>query len=342
MKLADSWPAYHGWGGSFELDTLKFVDALVICNDGEYCPEKPFDLVFDLGANTGYYTEKLTVRNFAQNYILVEANPHTSQVLLDRWGNLDWKQAWFTQQVPLKGSQFPEFEIITKPLSNHSNGVLDMCMTEESMGDTESGCKVPIASVDDLIPAQLSPAFQDVFQKAQSAFIKIDTEGMDELVIRGMKRLLQETRGVYEDTSPRYLVNFLQFEFSPVLMKIAKEREGFHQYDIKSVTKYLESNGFESFLIGPRFLPLSHGSWHDEFRTWTEDPNNNAGTRLNYPEFDDRVCAWCQTMDKPSFTADVVAIRSSHPRATELKIALGACQESKDFDIRDTQYEFPQ
>jgi hypothetical protein len=72
MKQEDTWPAYHGWGGSFELDTLKLLD--VLSCKGADCPEHTFDLALDLGANTGYYTEKLTTRDFAKNYVLVEAH----------------------------------------------------------------------------------------------------------------------------------------------------------------------------------------------------------------------------------------------------------------------------
>jgi hypothetical protein len=169
---------------------------------------------------------------------------------------------------------------------------------------------------------------------------------MDELVLRGMKSLLNEERGEYEDGSTRFLVNFLQFEFCPALMKFAKDREGFREYDIKTVTQYLESIGFETFMIGPRFLPLSHGSWDDEYKTYTEDVRNNGGSLLNYPDFDRRIFTWCYTQDctkpkGPSMTTDVLAIRASHPRATEIKVALGACEESKDFDFKDPQYATP-
>jgi len=216
--------------------------------------------------------------------------------------------------------------------------LLDMCVTEASLKYNAAGCKVNISSVDRLLAKSLSPTFADHLRKAQSAFIKVDTEGMDELVIRGMHHLLNETRGEYEDGSPKYLVNFFQFEFSPLLMNIAKDREGFQHYNIKTLTDFLESRGFESFLIGPRFLPLSHGSWHAEFKTWTEDSSNNAGSRLNYPYFKDTVCPWCEKMGEPSFTADVFAMRASHPRAAQLKVALGACKESTNFDIQDKRY----
>jgi len=208
------------------------------------------------------------------------------------------------------------------------------------LAGTEGKCKVSIASIDNIVPAKLTPAFQEHFKQAQSAYIKIDTEGMDELVLRGMSRLLDEIRGHHEDGSPRHLVNFLQFEISPYLMQVAKDREGFQEYDIKSVTQFLESVGFETFLIGPRYLPLSHGSWDDEFLTFTNDPKNNAGVRVNYPNFDDRLCKGCAIEKQESFTGDIFAIRASHPRLSELKLALGACQESRDFDMKDPQYTF--
>jgi FkbM family methyltransferase len=338
MKQPDTWPAYHGWGGSFELDTLKLLD-VIACKNG-VCPPKAFDLAIDLGANTGYYSEKLTVRNIAEHYIMIEANPLLADVLRSRYNNKTWKESWFTEQVNLEDhGDMPDFLVINHALSNHSEGLLDMCQTEVSLKGTEEGCEVPIASVDHLVPHSLTDNFKDHLKNAQSAYIKIDTEGMDELVLRGMEKLLSETRGTYEDGSDRYLVNFMQFEFAPALMKLAKKREGFRRYDIKTVTKFLESIGFESFLIGPRYLPLSHGSWDDEFKTWTEDPRNNAGSRENYPDFDDSVCAWCHTMDEPSFTADVFVMRQTHPRNAEIKVALGACLESKDFKLEDPHYE---
>jgi hypothetical protein len=50
--------------------------------------------------------------------------------------------------------------------------------------------------------------------------------------------------------------------------------------------------------------------------------------RWEVSRFDDTVCPWCQTMDQPSFTADVFAIRASHPRAAEIKARLQFCLRS--------------
>jgi len=336
MRLQETWPAYHGLGGAFELDTLKYLDVLA-CHGQPGCPEKTFDLMIDLGANTGYFSEKVSVRRFAKDYIMIEANPWTTVTLQERWGDTNWTQRWFHKQVGQKETEkVPQVEIMAQALSNHSHGTLDLCQTEGSM---EGNCLVKIANIDSLFPAELTPKFQKKLAKAQSAFIKIDTEGMDELVLRGMRRLLEQTRGNHEDGSTRHLVNFLQFEYSPALMKKAQTRENFTDYDLKTTTQFLQSIGFETFMIGPRFLPLSHGSWHDLYKNVTEDPQNNAGKRINYQQFDGRLCPWCGGMNEPSFTTDIFAMRSSHPDATKIKVALGACQESKDFDIHDSQYE---
>jgi len=330
MQQPDAWTAYHGAGGSFELDISKVFDILGGC-EGTGCAANPFDLVIDLGANGGIWTMKSTLRHFGKNYILVDAGVDVVRDMTSRLQNETWKQCWFTQQVPshpdIPDAKMPEFEIFHQALSNHS-GVLDLCQTQY----LRTGCTVPLATVDSLLPAKLSPAFQEHFRQAQSAFLKIDVEGMDELVMRGMENLFKEQRGVDKDGNPNFLVNFLYFEFSPLLMYVAKNREGFEWYDLKSVTMFLESQGFETFMIGPRFLPLSHGSWDDEYLTLTSSAARNSNGELA-----PNPTAYRNNPD-PTFCSDIFAIRASHPRAAEIKVALGACQESKDFDINDAQY----
>jgi len=343
MKLSDVWPAYHGSGGSFELDTMKYLDFLGDCKETstDQCPITPVDLVLDLGSNVGYVTEKLTVRNFAKNYILIEANGATLNSARNRWGNEVWKKQWFAEQVQSKdGLPTPSFELINAALSNKTGGKVNMCATEASMIHNPAGCAVPVVTTDDLLEQRLTPKFKKTFKDAKSAFIKVDTEGMDELVFRGMSKLLEEVRGTYANGKPRHLVNFIQFEFCPRLMETVREREGLSNYNLKTFAKVLEEQGFEAFLIGPRFLPLTHGGWHDEYLKATSDPENNAGILTNYPTFDSPMCPWCGDAEGPTFVSDLFAIRSTYPRIAEMKRALGACAESDDFDIRDPQYTF--
>lgn len=341
MKEPKSWPAYHGNGGAYELDVLKYLDVLG-CRDNSTgkCQSTTFDLVMDLGANIGYFTEKLTLRNFGKNYIMVEANMETVQASRTRWNNEAFKTRWFAQQVP-KPAVIPNFELHATPLSSVVGKKVNMCETEYSMHSDQRGCTQETTTLDNLVYNQLSQEFLGHFKNAESAYIKVDTEGMDQMVFEGMHSVLQETRGTYEDGKPRYLVNFMQLEFCPRLMGIARKREKLESYDLKTMAQTLESAGFEAFLMGPRFLPLNFGHWHSEYLLSSSDAENNPGVLTNYPEFESPICKVCGELAETTFTSDIFAMRHSHPRAAEIKRALGVCVESQDFNISDPQYYFP-
>lgn len=343
MTSPSAWPAYHGWGGTFELDLHKQWDALgtLLRQEGAVYP---FDLVIDIGANSGYITEKLTARHFAKSYLLVEAYVGMKTFFETRLGNEEWKQKWFAEQVPKrKGAQVPQLEFLNVAVNDHTEGTLDLCFNEMwSSMNNNVPCPVDKVALDDRIPSGLSKNFQSLFSAAESAYIKIDVEGMDEMTMRGMPRILQEERGTYSNGKPRHLVNFMMFEFCPIWMDNVKRRDQIQSdYDLKSMTTFLESMGFETFLMGPRYLPLSHGSWEDSFRDFPRDVENSVGG-LNYPAFLSMTCPGPECPSRESLSnrmsADIFAVRATHPMATEVKLALGACQESHDFNIKDHQY----
>lgn len=342
MSKPEVWPAYHGWGGSYELDEQKHMDILHTILANRNGNVEPFDLVIDIGANSGYLTEKYTTRHFGKNYIMIEAYEGMKRLFDMRFGDKDWKHRWFSDQVPRKeGARVPDFEFLTLAVASESGGVVDFCTNNMwSEMNQNQPCPVEKMAVDDMIPERLSPAFASVFSEAESAYVKIDVEGMDELTLRGMWRLLNEERGKHDNGEPRHLVNFIQFEYSPILVDEWKQKEGLENYDLKTVTSLMESMGFETFLMGPRYLPLSHGSWDDAYKWFTEDPQNSMGGS-KYPVFLDMACPGPECPGEPVrnvLSADIFAVRSTHPSATKIKLALGACRESKDFNIDDEQY----
>jgi len=342
MTSSAVWPAYHGWGGSFDLDVQKHYDVLQKVLH-EHSRFEPFDLVIDVGANSGVITEKLTGRSFARNYILVEAYPGMKQLFDTRLGNENWKQRWFSEQVPQrKGTQMPALEFLNFAVNSESKGSVDFCTNNMwSIVNNNVPCPVDKLALDDMIPEHLSENFRGIFATAESAYVKTDVEGMDELALQGMSRLLDEQRGVYRSGSRRYLVNFMQLEYAPILAAEWKEKEGRANYDLKTLTMLLESKGFETFLMGPKYLPLSHGSWDDSFKQFTEDPQNSWGGS-QYPEFFTLACPGPECPTGPLrnvVAADLFAIRASHPKATQIKLALGACRESQEFNLADEQYK---
>jgi len=342
MTSPEVWPIYHGWGGSFDLDVQKHYDILhrVLRQPGRF---EPFDLVIDVGANSGVITEKLTARGFARNYILVEAYKGMKTLFDTRFGNEDWKKRWFSEQVPQReDAQVPQLEFVNFAVSSKSEGSVDLCTSNMwSAMNNNVPCPVDKLALDDMIPGRLSENFQAIYGAAESAYVKTDVEGMDELALRGMSRLLQVRRGNYSNGEAKYLVNFMQMEFSPVLMdefKRQAQEEGLANYDLKTMTSYLESMGFETFLMGPKYLPLSHGSWDDSFKSFMEDPQNSFGGS-RYPIFESMSCPGPNCPTAPDYqlknvvAADLFAVRKSHPKATRIKVALGACRESPDFDL---------
>lgn len=342
MTSPEVWPVYHGWGGSFDLDVQKHYDILhrVL---REHARFEPFDLVIDVGANSGVITEKLTGRSFARNYILVEAYKGMKTLFDTRFGNEDWKRRWFAEQVPQReGTQVPQLEFVNFAVNSKSEGSVDFCTSNMwSAMNNNVPCPVDKLALDDMIPGRLSENFHAIYGAAESAYVKTDVEGMDELALRGMSRLLQEKRGNYSSGDPRYLVNFMQMEYSPILMDDWKQKaqeEGLANYDLKTMTSYLESMGFETFLMGPKYLPLSHGSWDDSFKSFMEDPQNSYGGS-RYPVFAAMACPGPNCPTAPDYqlknvvAADLFAVRKSHPKATRIKLALGACRESPDFDL---------
>merc|ERR1711966_631063 len=112
------------------------------------------------------------------------------------------------------------------------------------------------SKLDDIIPDQLNEALQQRWAASQSVFLKVDTEGMDELILRGFDSVLKRRHG-------HGVVNIIQLEFSPSQMRDVNTNVT--SYNLETTTKFLEENGFMVFWIGPNFVPLTHGAWNGKY-----------------------------------------------------------------------------
>jgi len=345
MVHPEVWPAYHGHGGGFELDVQKHWDVLSLLN-GFHPALPPFDLLIDLGANAGQTTERFVMRRFAKDYIMVEAAPNLAAppFFASRFGDPEWRNRFLLEQTTTWNGAVelqPQFQFMNYALSDKSGGFLDTCGYQKKV-DGDPNCTAEMATVDSLIPGRLTPEFATRFSKAQSAYVKVDVEGMDQKVLTGMTNLLAEKRGV------AHLVNFIMLEYCPACMERVRRFSELDSYDLKTFTQTLESLGFEAFLMGPRYLPLTHGSWDDAFGTFAVSPENQRCNTKRYPKFKelfpeifpDGECLDEKDILDALFTGDIFAIRSSHSKAAEIKVALGACEESRNFNISDPQYDW--
>ena len=116
-----------------------------------------FDLVIDVGANSGYITEKLTARHFAKKYILVEAYHGMRTFFESRLGDGAFKQRWFTEQVPeLPGKELPELEFLNFAVNERTDGTLDLCHNEMWSGmNNNEPCPVDKVALDDVKSKQV-------------------------------------------------------------------------------------------------------------------------------------------------------------------------------------------
>jgi hypothetical protein len=347
MTNPTMWPAYHGWEGSYELDVHKHWDVLhsLLREDGRI---EPFDFVIDIGSDNGYVTEKLTTRKFARNYVMIDAFEGMRRSFYARLGNDLFRLVWLEEQVPkVRGSQDPEFAFLNVAVGSRSGGQLDMCADSDKADlyskqwseEIAQQCPVQMVALDDVLPSRLDPEIQLSWNEAQSAYIKLDVEGMDEMALRGMSRILSAGRGFYDhgEKKSKHFVNFIQLKYDAKKMSDVKQSQNLPQYDLQTLVSYLESMGFETLLVGPWYLPLSHGSWSDEFKLIMEDPEADFAGAYFPTSY---VHRWRQERsDQSSTTVDLVAIRASHPKAGQIKRALGACQESKKFKPEDPQYD---
>lgn len=343
------WPAFFGSGGSYDLDVQKHWDVLGSifgCYDNSTgrCLHdvEPFDLAIDLGADYGSFTERFTARKFAKDFILVDAYPPNKERFHGFFGDGTFLHEWYQEQVKdwPKDKELPHFQFFTNGLSNVNDGsVLDLCDGNGASHIQAQSCPAEIVTVDSIIPGKLSSELQSRFENARSAYIKMDLEGMDQLAIDGMRGLLNQVRGENEDGTPRYLVNFMMLEFCPSLMVEQRQQKGISQYDLGTQVKLLEDLGFEVFMMGPRYLPLSHGSWLEEFNTFLFGDDSKNPLSDSFPEFASLVCPGPYCRQGDLFAADLFAMRASHPRAVEIKLALGVCSESHEFDLKDKNYQ---
>lgn len=365
----DVWPAYNGFGGSFYLDIDKVFDVLVHtlgCKDAACTSASsrshPFDLAVDIGANAGGLTNKFAARSLAKDFILIDADPGWRGFFYEsKLGNAAVAEQFFNEHVPkFAGSRPAKYEYLSFVTSNLTTGKVPSpyCKCRNGSSDYEKcssdapECQIERSRTDDIIPQRLSSEFQALYAEAQSMFVKIDAEGYDGLVLAGMPRLLSEMRGYYRDGKPRYLVDFVYLEFSMVMMNQAAEREHLTNYDLNFLRSMMEAQGFELFLIGPRYLPISGSSWSESFNEFYKSPQGmGVMTDPQNKKLAELMCqprGWiacpaggevdCKAGGTGSVNclpacADIFAIRSSHPFAAEIKLALGACTESRDTDL---------
>ena len=183
------------------------------------------DVFYDIGANVGTYTCFVTAKLSSKTVVAFEPEPKNVNRLRE---NVELNDV--------------DAKIIEAALSN-TNGTIDLALT----GDESGEGKHSIATGDDTGTIEVKTAKADTiideWQLPKPTVVKIDVEGAEMSVLRGMKNTLQDScRLVYIEVHPSKLEDYGD---SPEEVHSILEESGF------SVT-IIEERGEEYFVRGKK------------------------------------------------------------------------------------------
>jgi FkbM family methyltransferase len=188
------------------------------------------DLVFDVGANTGQFGGQLRELGYAGRIVSFEPSSaaHAQLTAAARHDPL-----WEVASPMAIGSENGEIELNVSG-NSVSSSVLPMLETHSSAAPTSAYVgseKVPLRTLDCVADGYLRPESE--------LFLKIDTQGYEDRVLRGASTVLKRTKG-------------LQLELSLVPLY-----DGGRPFD--ELLAELKGAGFELWNVTPAFIDPVRG-----------------------------------------------------------------------------------
>lgn len=210
-----------------------------------------FSHVVDVGANVGKYTKGLMRNPNLQNanYYLLEANPG------------------LVKRLEKEFSVHQNVHIVAKAADEMSGNVAFYDTVDDNHDKTNGAIgqvddhpmkflgNLPSISMDEF--AQRTPGLTSM----QGLFVKIDVEGHDLKVLRGMRTLMknQNVDAIQVEYNPRKWCKWQESE------GLVKSAQGCLEAEVKapatslfkSFINFFDELGYEAFLIGPHYLKLT-------------------------------------------------------------------------------------
>ena len=150
------------------------------------------DVLLDVGANIGQFAKAIREAGFGRRVVSFEPlkDAH-AQLLVESRGDPDWLVA---DKVAI-GAE--EGEVVMNVAGNSfSSSVLDMLPAHENAAPGSIRVGAEHARL-----APLDIAAQDHVQNDDTVFIKIDTQGYEDRVLRGATRILEQAVGIHVELS---------------------------------------------------------------------------------------------------------------------------------------------
>ena len=291
-QVAGNWAVYMGEEeGTDYRQTYRWLDTLKALGGA-------IDFAIDVGAHAGTFSDKVRWRFPYAAFALLDADPNlVSSWLVPGYSRLE-DTAVFNRVLD-NVSDAPVQLLGSGGVQPANGRAAAADSTAPQSADGEG--RLLTSRLDDVIPLELPPSLRMRWEAAACVFLKVDTEGMDELVLRGFDAALSRRHG-------RAVVQIVQLEFSPAQMREVNADVG--AYNLNSTRSFLEARGFAVFWIGPNFVPITHGAWTDRY---LELAQQKPETLLG-PGMAGRTMA-----------TDLLAVREDYPLLPKLRQLLGSC-----------------
>ena len=291
-QVAGNWAVYMGEEeGTDYRQTYRWLDTLKALGGA-------IDFAIDVGAHAGTFSDKVRWRFPYAAFALLDADPNlVSSWLVPGYSRLE-DTAVFNRVLD-NVSDAPVQLLGSGGVQPANGRAAAADSTAPQSADGEG--RLLTSRLDDVIPLELPPSLRMRWEAAACVSLKVDTEGMDELVLRGFDAALSRRHG-------RAVVQIVQLEFSPAQMREVNPDVGV--YNLNSTRSFLEARGFAVFWIGPNFVPITHGAWTDKY---LELAQQKPETLLG-PGMAGRTMA-----------TDLLAVREDYPLLPKLRQLLGSC-----------------
>jgi len=200
------------------------------------------ELVVDVGANTGQSYEFLRAYSPAALAVLFEPNNAIADAL-ERTTAADKRVLIYRGAVGEHNGTRVTFNTQFANQADNQYGSLSVANVYGNDGNFRS--MVPMYSLDVALGAVMQK-----HGKRSVQFLKIDTEGFDQLVLYGASRLLPSVRVILWECH-----------------ELQRQARGGPGTTIYESVHYLEQAGFSSYVVGDKLLRLDAGLYHPHYDT---------------------------------------------------------------------------
>jgi FkbM family methyltransferase len=198
------------------------------------------ELVVDVGANTGQSYDFL--RAYSPSALAVLFEPNTASLAqLERATAADPNVVIYRGAVGEQNGTYVTFNLQFENKAENQHGSLSVANVYGNEGDFK--LTVPMYSLDAVLGALMQSR-----GKRSVQFLKVDTEGFDQIVFYGAGRLLPSVNAVLWECH-----------------ELQRQARGGPGTTIYESVHYLEQLGFHTYVVGDKLLRLDAGLYHPHY-----------------------------------------------------------------------------